>query len=360
MISRKNIDFTHFFRFGIPALALALASPFSFSGAKPPRDSDVRADSCQEVAEGYLHGALKYFNSMLCMINVEFPSRAEEVLYKLVNDMGLDPDLSSLAADGTPTNLPGKTLRGKSVTGTVAKVVSPDTFAGTYDNVAAISVDGAQHVKIYWSGSGADSKGFLTMGGQGFRPVGKHLLYVRWDRTDSTSQSVEVLATHIGPNSSYLGNPQALGLARRGDRALFGKINFNEETKAISVEVTTIGARRGAQSSSAQPGCFMMYATGTKDGTMTIAKTHDAKNDTGHATNASTQDGSTDMDSVQITDSETTPNGTGNSGSAPGFAMSYSCADLAGAADSSSDPFYGGAVDFGLTKSEADTLFGAN
>jgi hypothetical protein len=100
---------------------------------------------------------------------VTFPGVAEEFLFQLVARLGMNPDTSSLAADGTATALETKTKGDKTITGTVQKVVSPSTFAGVYDFKAILKVNDVTEVTLYWTGSESDSKGFLIMGRSGLR-----------------------------------------------------------------------------------------------------------------------------------------------------------------------------------------------
>ncbi len=336
---------------------IALALP-TRAGDTPPSDAAVKNATCQTDAAKYTHGALSYFATMLCMVNVQFPGIAEEVLYHLVVDMGLNPDTSALAAAGTTTDLGTKTHGGKSITGTVQKVVAPDTFAGTYDFRAIVKVDGSNHMNLYWTGSGTTSKGFLTLGGTGMGSGGSHLLYIRWDRTVETAQTVSVLSTSIQTGSTYLATVQPGAGKAFGDRALFAATTYNNSTKAVTVQMTTIGAGRGASSTSTTPACFMMNANGTKGGTVYVAKTADAYSAAGDTTAQSTQDGTTHMDAVSLTDAVTTTNGTGGT-TAVAVSMLYSCADLAGAA-AASKPFVGSVANFAMTLTEANAMFAAN
>jgi hypothetical protein len=140
---------------------------------------------------------------------------------------------------------------------------------------------------------------------------------------------------------------------------MYASATYNTGTKAVSVQMTTIGSRRGASSSSTTAGCFMMYGTGTKGGSVTVAKSNDSLSATGQAVTDTSQNGVTNMDSATVTDAATTANGTGNSGTAPGFTMFYSCDDLNNAAGSGK-PFNGSAVNFSMTKTQADAMFAAN
>lgn len=340
-------------------IVLCVAATFSLStsrlisGDKPPEDVDTKKSECRTEAATYPHGALSNFHNMLCTLNVHFPGMAEEFLYKLVVKMGMNPDTTALATDGTPTTLESKTITDKdgntkTVGGTVKKVVAPSTFVGTYDYQATISVDGVDFSTIYWSGSASASKGFLILGGKGLRSE-KHILYVKWDRT-TTAQSVAVIGARMA--STYLATPVT-------DEALYGKVTYNTSTKATTIQMVNIGQQRGASPSTSVFACWKMYASGTAGGAMVVGKTNDAlSSSTGHADTSTAQDGIVEMDDWEGTDSVTTANGTGNGTAVQGFAMDYSCNDLK-TASATGRPFDGSAAKLTTTKTEMDTMFSA-
>ncbi len=320
-----------------------------------------RFEICGEAANAYTHGALKFFNGQLCLFNVMFPRIAEDFMEKLTEKMGLNPDLGLLADDGTATALEEKVFLTKTITGTIQKVVSPDTFAGTYDYLVVVKVDGEDHMKMYFSGSGDASKGFLMRGGKGFRSD-TELMYISWDRT-TDDQTIHVLATKIGENT-YLNNPQ------EGDRAMFGRATYNVTSKATAVQMTEIGPRRAAQSTSTTPACWYMYGEGVKGSDIVMSKTHDSCGQTGHDVTTTTKNGNVGgasgscatngkMDSASIVDDPATANGTGNSSNVVGtVSLYYSCADLDGA-DGAGKPFENNTVNFSMTKTQADAMFAA-
>ena len=307
---------------------------------------DERHSLCHAAAQEYTHGALKFFNGQLCVLNVQFPGIAEQVLYKIFK-MGLDPDLTALDDDGTATDLPEKTFRTKTITGTLQKVVSPDTFADAYDYRAEVKMDGDTFVVIYWSGSGESSKGFLIKGGEGFRNANEGL-YIKWDRT-TEEQSVQVLGARMG-SGVYASDGQQ-------DRSIFGEATFNTETSAVTVQMTEIGPKRAAESASTTPACWLMYGSGTKDGDIVMNKSHNDFSASGNSLASTVKDGSSGtMDRAEIVDDVDTENGTGNFTTASGVALKYSCADLNGAAGTGK-PFEGNTVNFDMTKTQADAMF---
>lgn len=342
--------------FAALSLCLVPSATSLLAGDKPSEDGPGKASECDSDAQSYDHGALKNFHSHLCHINAHFPGLAEEFLYRLVVKLGMNPDLTTLAADGTTTALTGGSVDGKTVAGTVGKVVSPNTFAGTYDYVATVTVDSVKVATMYWTGSGSSSKGFLIMGGKRTAGAPKrkgdttNLLYVRWDRS-TAAQQVDVLGTRF--DTSFLTDPGK-------DDAIYGKVTYDTGTKATTVQVVEIGRQRGSSPSGSVFACWKMYATGTAGGAMRVGKTNDAlSSGTGHTVAHSTQDGIDQMDDWEGNDTKTEPNGTGNGTAVQGMAMNYSCADLNGTAGASK-PFNGNAVNHSMTKTEMDTMFSAN
>jgi hypothetical protein len=147
-------------------------------------------------------------------------------------------------------------------------------------------------------------------------------------------------------------------LAAGTDRAVFYKATYNDTTKAVTVQMTSMEAQRNG---SGNLGCFTMYATGTMGGSVRVGKTADAYGTTGHATTLAVQDGTTggNWDDCEATDTKDFANGSGNGTSVEGFAMNYSCNDLK-LASGSGKPFEGNTVDFDITLTEVDAMFGIN
>ncbi len=348
---------------GIALLISPSLSQKLSAGDSPPESADTKATSCGTDAGAYDHGALKNFHSHLCHINVDFPGLAEEVLYKLVVKMGMNPDLTTLAADGTATALTSKTIEGKVISGTVQKVVSPNSFATFYDYKALVALDGTTFATIYWTGKGASSKGFLILGGAGFGTKSK-LLYVRWDRS-TAAQSVDVLGTRLA--STYLGTPAT-------DDAIYGNVTYDTGTKATTVQVVELGRQRGATPSTTVFACWKMYAIGVAGGAMRVGKTASSSGagvlanigSTGQSPTSTLKDGKDNegslgtlyMDDWGGNDTKTEPNGSGNGTVVEGMAMNYSCNDL-NSAGGSSKPFAGNTVNHSMTKGQTDTMFSA-
>jgi len=331
---------------------LALFSNLVFAGDKPTKEVDTALATCQADSATYLHGALTFYHNMFCLGNVMFAGWVEEVFYRLEKaKLSFEP--STLAADGT-VKLVGivTTKDGKSVTVTANKVVAPDTFTGTYDYYMTITVDSSIVTVVYFSGSKTASKGFAILSNSGFKSgsaaTEKRLSYVRWDRTGVT-KTTEVLATVIG-SASYLSDATK-------DRAAYFKASLNSTTNAVDIQMVSQEKQRSAGSTSM--GCFTMYTTGTMGGTVVIGKTVDAAATTGHSTSFATQDGLTpNWDAVSLADSKTTANGTGGI-TPPGYSFNYSCYDLLGAS-AALKPFNGNTLNFAMTLTQANAMFGAN
>jgi hypothetical protein len=312
---------------------------------KPPSDAEGEADTCQTDAGTYVHGALNFFHSMLCMGNKRFAGMAENIFYHLVVDMGLDVTPESLPADGSSIALTSKTFKNKTVTGTANAIVTGDSFFGTYDYHVTMLVDGTQFMDLRWSGKGKDSKGYLAMAPTAMKPgegvsLGNAVLYIKWDRTVSTAQSISALASRFV--TSYLGDATK-------DRAMYYAATYNDDTKDVTVQGVSIEGQRGTPSAF---GCYTMYATGTLGGSVTVGKTKDSLNLTGHATTfADDTADTTSWDNFVGTDDKATANGTGNVGTVAAFTFGYSCNEL-----KTTTAFASTSPDFTLTKTQVDAL----
>lgn len=323
--------------------ALAILSTPAWTGDKPPSDADAEGETCETDANSYAHGALTYFHSMLCVGNRKFAGMAEEVFYHLVVDMGLDVSTDTLAADGSTTALTAKTFNGKAITGTANKIVASDTFFGVYDYRAEVSVDGTKFMDVRWSGKGKASKGYLVMIPRAMKSgTEKGLVYIRWDRVDSTAQTISALVTRFA--TSYLA-------AAATDRAMYYKANFNDTTKVATVQAVSIEQKR---SNNGTFGCFTMYGDGTMGGAIRVGKTKDSLNMTGHLTTYATKvvGPGLDWDDCEATDTKTYANGSGNGTTVDAFTFNYSCNDV-----TTTTAFAGNTVDFTLTKTQVDAMF---
>lgn len=300
---------------------------------------------CFDKNTKYTHGALNYFNNTLCMLNNGFPSAAEAALCHFRKSMEINPDKGALPFSVTKT-FGGKTIK--------VDIAAPtETFATTagYDAKGVVTVNDVTFMTIYWGGKADASKGFLINGGAGLGGDSKKRpLYVQWSREDATAQFVKVFSANF--TTSYLGT---VGRGSKtspdsGDRALYGEATFNATSKSATAQVVLIEGQRGAGTATT-PACFRMFANGTKDGTVTVAKTKDALSTTGDSV-TSTYTDSTNMDAFQGTDSVDTANGTGNLGTGQfgGMTISFSksCNDIS-TAGSTGGAFAGNDVSHSAT-----------
>lgn len=217
--------------------------------------------------------------------------------------MGIDPNKAALPQTIT------KTFGTKTIV--VSVVVPTESFAVTagYDAKGTVTEDGTTLMVLYWGGSGTTSKGFLIDGAAaaGSMIGGKRASYILWDLSGA-AQTIKVLTTEL-PSGTYLATATGASGAR-GDSVLYGRATFNNTTNAISTQMVMIQEQRTGGTPGSF-GCFKMYASGTKDGSMVIAKSKNAFGGTGH-TVGSTLKNLTDMDGMTGVDSTTTANGTGN------------------------------------------------
>lgn len=301
----------------------------------------------------YLHGALKYFFRELFHLNKIAPAHPKTVLCHFTRGMGLNPQ------KGVSETIT-KTFGEKSV---VLTVTSPPTesFATSegYDFKGEVkfgtSGSEATFMVLYWSGQGDtedetkdNSFGFLIHGPGGVGQDGqtqKRMGYFQWSRKQGSDQFVRALEAQY--TTSYLTSAAAPdGGKFGGDRATYGEVTFNKSTKSATIQVVKIENQRQG-GTSGQFGCFKMFGTGTKDGTIKVAKTQDSLSGTGHAVNFTALD-SSQMDGVELTDSVSTPNGSGTQLSGTGLsfvAFDRSCNYL-NTADDAGGPFLGDTVSF--------------
>ncbi|MEO5970179.1 MAG: hypothetical protein ABIQ95_09650 [Bdellovibrionia bacterium] len=253
----------------------------------------------------YAHGALNYFNHTLCILNQGFPSQVETSLCHFSKSLSMTPNKAAL-----PTTVT-KTFGGKTIVLTVENPTEAFATTAGYDAKGTVKINGTTFMVLYWGGTDALTKGFMISGaatGMGANSV-KNPSYIQWDRTVSTAQFVKVFvanyATAYLTSFSSMSSTTPMG----GDRAMYGHATYDAITKAVTAQTVSIEAQRGGATTTA--GCFKMYATGIKDGAISIAKTRNSFSLTGHALADTSKDG-TDMDAAVLTDSASTVNGTGN------------------------------------------------
>jgi len=281
----------------VPGDALAkLGVPAAWAEDPPEGATECQADKftgdvCATAFSGHVHGALAHFHGMVCHLNNGFTQAPEQALCHFVNSMGMDPDLAAL---------PQTVTKAFGTMTVVLTVEAPtEAFATTagYTAKATVTVNGTTFMVLYWAGSGTASKGFMVQGGcfGSACPGGAtHGFYIQWDRT-TADQTVNVLAAFL-LSGSFMGGAN--------DHAMWGKLAFDSATNEVIVRLINM-EDRGAPGSA---GCYRVMAKGTKGGQVCIAKTSASEGDA--LTNASTD--KTGMDGARVTDSATTPDGTGN------------------------------------------------
>jgi len=244
-------------------------------------------------------------------LNNETASIAENNLCHMEHFFGKDAegdsqlDLTALPQEKTRIN------GDKELTVTIDAPSEAFATAAGYEFKATVSVNRSSWIVMYWGGADKSSKEFLMQGagGMNFDESGRtRLLYAQWDRTDSEAQFVRMLATNFNVSSGFLGATISGGGERKDqDHVVYGTASFNATTKAVSTHVVMIEPQRTTTPTAL--GCYKMFASGTKDATITLAKTENALIATGCATTDTNKD-ATALDFFSGTDSTSTVNGT--------------------------------------------------
>ena len=289
----------------------------------------------------YTNGALQFFHFQDIYLNYIAPMDATMSLCAFVNDMGMNPNLSSLPQTDTKTFAdPSGTSHTISL-----NVVSPtETWApaGGYQAKATVSMDGTQFMALWWKGSGTTSKGYMiSQDGIATKETNMHSLkYLLWDLTTS-SQSLYVLAAQFA--STYLGSYAAQSSnSFGGDTAQYGRLSFNTATKAITTQSINIMENQADNAF----GCYRMEGAGTLGGTVSVYTSSGGGSTpaTDPVTNTDTT-GTGMLDFVNLTDSTTTANTIGTPGGSMNENFDISCNTL-NVYGSSGHPFASNAVNF--------------
>jgi len=296
----------------------------------------------------YSHGALQFFNSMFAMLNSGFPSETESALCHFHKSMSMNPDKSALPV-------------------TIEKVFGPQTIklvvvvptedfavAAGYDAKGTVTINDETFMVLYWGGTDDASKGFMIRGTPQMGDDDKKgANFIRWDRTGE-DQIVDFWGAKFDDTYLEAFTADAEGSDMGKSRAFYGHTEYNKTTKAVLTYAVEIGPKRSGASSY---GCYRIWAQGTYDDEMTIAKTDNSLNLTGESIAATYTDG-TNMDAAQLVNSVDTANGTGNltggefsSIVAPLITadpFGKSCADVANGAGAG-QPFEGSESNFAAT-----------
>jgi len=257
---------------------------------------------CAAAWADYAHGALKFFNGTLCRFNNETAAEVENVLCHFRKSMGVKVDLASLPMSAEKT-FAGMTVKVEIVAPSEAWAVS----AG-YQAKGTVTVNSDTYMVLYWGGKEEKSKGFMIEGFKENGLGGRRAGYLTWDLTNTEAQAVKMYHANF-PSGSYLSSASKQSDSYRGDAAIYGSVNFNKTTSAVSTQVVMIEEQRSG-GTAGQFGCFRMYSSGIKNAQITVAKTQNSLNGSGHLA-TSTSKILDDMDGVTLTDSTTTANFTG-------------------------------------------------
>lgn len=323
----------------IPKYSLGL--PFAVGSLPANCDAIIQSAISAEPAVGtYANHVLDHIHGQFYRFNKMESADVEMVFCRLVNNLGMNPDLTKLP-QSISRNLNGHVT-------TLDVTVPTEAFATSLGYVAKadIKYDGTTFVKLWWAGKGESSKGYLIQDSNPYNSTGeKHLKYAQWDRSGA-AQTIKIFSTAF--NTSYLSSsnyPNPVDPSKPGgDRAHFGRAVYNSVSKAVSVEALEI---RQDRSNTNIFSCYKMQVAGTIAGTISAYRPAVGTPDSPADTN---KDGM-HMDGVTgIVDSVSTADGTGTIISSPAAlpqAFDYSCSDLNNAG--SSGVFTGNHVNFNLT-----------
>lgn len=201
----------------------------------------------------YAHGALSHYSRMFYLISKVFPADTENALCHFVRSMGMKPDLSALPQLDI-TKVFG------SVTVELDVEVPDESWAtGVYDARGTVYVNGTKYMVLWWAKASGDTdgtktKGFMLEGSNGISDAasaaslqaneggddrsGKRVTAVRWDLTDDSAQTSEVVAAKW--SSTYDGFAEAIADNDSSIGAIWGKVVYNNSTSS-SIRKTAVG-----------------------------------------------------------------------------------------------------------------------
>ncbi len=323
----------------IPKYTLGL--PFAVGSLPANCDVIIQGAVKAEPAFGtYANHVLDHIHGQFYRFNKMESADVEMVFCRLVNNLGMNPDLSKL-----PQSI-SRTFNNHITTLDVTVPIEAFAVSLGYVAKADIKFDGVTFVKLWWSGNSASSKGYLIQDSNPYNTTGeKHLKYAQWDRT-SAAQTVKIFSTAF--NTSYLTSPNYVNPVdpskAGGDRAHFGRANYNTSTKAVSVQAMEV---RQDRTNNNIFSCYKMQIAGIIGGSISGYRPAVGTPDSPADTN---KDG-THIDGVTgIVDSVSTADGTGTLVASPAALpqpFDYSCADINSAG--SNGAFAGNHVNFSLT-----------
>ncbi len=323
----------------IPKFALGL--PYAIGSLPANCDAIIQGAVSAEPAVGtYVNHVLDHIHGQFYRFNKMESADVEMVFCRLINNLGMNPDLSKL-----PQSI-SRTVNGHVTTLDVTTPTEPFATTLGYIAKADIKYDGATFVKLWWAGNSAASKGYLIQDSNPYNTTGeKHLKYAQWNRTTS-AQTIKIYSTAF--NTSYLTNPNYVNPVDAskpgGDRAHFGRATYDSVTKAVSVQAMEVRQDRNNNNIFS---CYKMQIAGTVSGTISGYRPAVGTPDSPADTN---KDG-THIDGVSgIVDNVSTADGTGTIISSPAALpqpFDYSCSDINTAG--SSGAFVGNHVNFNLT-----------
>lgn len=324
--------------------SIQLGLPFAHGTAAVDCNSIIESVMASEPVPGtYTAPALDHIHRQLYRFNRVESADIELIFCRLVNHLGMNPDLTSL-----PQSI-SKSRDGHTV---VLDVTVPtETWATTlgYEAKATITYDSTQFLAMWWSGNSESSKGFLIQGANPMHPDGiKHLKYAQWDRT-TVDQNIKIYATAFQTNYLTEPNyPDPMNPTRPGgDRAHFGRASYNTTTKAVTAQTVEVRQDRNTPTNFI---CVKTQMSGNIDGNMSAYRpnlgTPDVVTDT--HTDGTNMDGASG-----IVDSASTAANSGTYDAAPATlpaAFDYSCANINTAGTSGA--FQGNQVNFSASPTD--------
>lgn len=326
----------------IPSVRFGL--PFAFGGASANCETIIQGAVAGEPArDTYLDDALDHVHRQLYRFNQMESADIEMVFCRLVNRLGMDPDLTQL-----PQNL-SRTKDGQTTTLDVTVPSEQWAIDLGYSAKAVVSYNSVPFLGLWWDGKSESSKGFLIQSANPMHSDGeKHLKYAQWDRT-SESQLLKIYSAVF--QSSFLGdashqNPNDSSKPG-GDRAHYARASFNSSTKEVRAQ--SIEIRQDKDNHSVFK-CVKTQFEGIIGGKMAAYRpalgTPASVTDTN--VNGQGLDGATNIE-----DNPATAKGSGTRVSNPTLTenFDYSCNDINNGS-ASGKPFANGEVNFNLSPAE--------